>query len=1012
MQSRLKSLFQTTWEKTSGLGDGREQILNALYLMGATLGLVSLLVSLPFVFQEGRRWLALVDTLAVMLAAVGLIWRRSLSFRLRALAAVWLLYMIGVSVMWTVGPASGGLVWLFTFAVISGVLLGLRAAALALVLNAVTLLGLGLLARQGQFAWLTLYSVTSQQWLVMSVSILVLNILVATSLAVVFRNLAVALAKESDALRGQEQANRRLLEEQQERLAAEQELRRSEEQYRLISENAVDVIWLYDLVLDKFSYVSPSVKRLRGYSPEEVMNQAVKDIVTPGSFRLVSENLLPRISRFAAGDESARTHTIRLDQPHKDGSVVPTEIVTTLLTDSHGKVTEILGVTRDITERTRAEEEIKRREEELRLITDNVPAYIAYVGMDDLRYRFVNRQFEQGFGLPRERIMGMHIRDLVGDANYQFALPYIDKVKEGEAASYENVFHLPEGKRWAKVNYVPAFEQEGKVRGIVVLTFDITDRKLSAEALELSEARLKRAQSVAHVGSWEIDLQSKTMWASEEAFKIYGLEMNRLQEMPLEEAQKAPLPEYRSRLDRALEDLIVRGIAYDLEFGIRRGSDGELRFLHSKAELISDDEGKPSKVMGTIQDITELRRADEELRSREATLRSIYHASPIGIGMASMPDRVLGWNNERMSEMTGYSVEELMGMPARRLYPNQEEYERVGREMHGDVRTTGVGSIETHFQRKDGAVLDVLLSSAPVDPLDLSAGLVYTALDITESRKNAEEKSNLETQLRQAQKMEAIGTLAGGIAHDFNNILAAVMGYGELALELAGQGETNSDEIEQIIRAAERAKNLVRQILTFSRKTETDFKPLSLNHKVVEVVRLLERTIPKSISIETLLVPDLKKVKVDAGQIEQVLVNLASNARDAMPDGGRLVIKTSNVELDRDYCRQHVEVRPGSYVLLQVHDSGMGMDPKTLEQVFDPFFTTKEVGKGTGLGLSTVHGIVKTHGGHVSCHSEPMRGTFFRIYLPAYEEEVPLDTLEDKAPDSPSRRQRDRSDRG
>ena len=250
--------------------------------------------------------------------------------------------------------------------------------------------------------------------------------------------------------------------------------------------------------------------------------------------------------------------------------------------------------------------------------------------------------------------------------------------------------------------------------------------------------------------------------------------------------------------------------------------------------------------------------------------------------------------------------------------------------------------------------------------------------------------------------MEAIGTLAGGIAHDFNNILAAVLGYGELALESAGQGKTNSDEIEQILRAAERAKNLVHQILTFSRKTETDFKPLSLNRKVVEVVRLLERTIPKSISIETLLVPDLKKVKMDAGQIEQVLVNLANNARDAMPDGGRLVIKTSNVELDRDYCRRHAEVRPGSYVLLQVHDSGIGMDPKTLEQIFDPFFTTKEVGKGTGLGLSTVHGIVKTHGGHISCYSEPMRGTFFRIYLPAYEEEVPPDTLEDKAPDSPT----------
>jgi signal transduction histidine kinase/PAS domain-containing protein len=246
-----------------------------------------------------------------------------------------------------------------------------------------------------------------------------------------------------------------------------------------------------------------------------------------------------------------------------------------------------------------------------------------------------------------------------------------------------------------------------------------------------------------------------------------------------------------------------------------------------------------------------------------------------------------------------------------------------------------------------------------------------------------EDRIMLENQLRQAQKMEAIGTLAGGIAHDFNNILAAIMGYAEMALDDAKAGRADPQDLRQIITSAARARDLVQQILAFSRKTASQFMPLNLNQKVESVVEMLARMVPKDIAIKVDLSPGLAHIKGDAGQLEQVLMNLATNARDAMPDGGQLLIQTRDVFLDDDFCRQYLEVLLGPYVLLRVSDTGQGMDARTMENMYDPFFTTKDVGKGTGLGLSIIHGIVKSHGGHIFCQSQPGRGTTFDVCLPA-----------------------------
>ncbi|MCB2185009.1 MAG: response regulator [Deltaproteobacteria bacterium] len=279
----------------------------------------------------------------------------------------------------------------------------------------------------------------------------------------------------------------------------------------------------------------------------------------------------------------------------------------------------------------------------------------------------------------------------------------------------------------------------------------------------------------------------------------------------------------------------------------------------------------------------------------------------------------------------------------------------------------------------------------PRTPIEFTAKLVefatreylmFVGRDISQRRQEEEEKRLLQTQLAQAQKMEALGTLAGGIVHDFNNILSGILGYSELALASVRQGQASPRELEQIIKFTTQAQDLIKQILAFSRKNEPQLSPLNLNKVIHDVISLVERSIPRMISLKLHLAPGLRLVNGDANQIDQVLLNLATNAKDAMPGGGKLILQTENVTLEEEYASTHLELAPGDYVRLTVTDTGQGMDRDTLAHIFEPFFTTKSLGEGTGLGLASVFGIIKGHGGHIICYSQPGQGTSFKIYLP------------------------------
>ncbi|MBC7293175.1 MAG: response regulator, partial [Thermoleophilia bacterium] len=287
---------------------------------------------------------------------------------------------------------------------------------------------------------------------------------------------------------------------------------------------------------------------------------------------------------------------------------------------------------------------------------------------------------------------------------------------------------------------------------------------------------------------------------------------------------------------------------------------------------------------------------------------------------------------------------------------------------------------------KDGETFPVEVTANFVDFEGQELNCAF-ARDISERKRTEEALRAAEEQLRQAQKMEAIGQLAGGIAHDFNNLLMAILGYADLVLGAPEEELSPNlrDDVQEIKAAAERASALTRQILAFSRRQALQPEVLSLNTLLLDMERLLRRTLGEDIELITSLAPDLGLVEVDARQFEQVVMNLAVNARDAMPQGGRLTLETSNVELDETYSRTHPVVQPGSYVMLAVSDTGIGMDAEVREHIFEPFFTTKKAGEGTGLGLSTVYGIVKQSGGSIFVYSEPGKGATFKIYLPRVE---------------------------
>jgi two-component system, cell cycle sensor histidine kinase and response regulator CckA len=523
------------------------------------------------------------------------------------------------------------------------------------------------------------------------------------------------------------------------------------------------------------------------------------------------------------------------------------------------------------------------------------------------------------------------------------------------------------------------------------------ERKRAEEAVQASEERLRLAFEAARIGTGEMDLQTQQISLSVPMQRVVGLPPG-TDALNFDQWLALIHPEDRASVQREVEQSIAGQPTITLDYRIV-WPDGSVHWVTSRARTFFDEAGKATRIIGAIMDITDRKLVEDTLAAREAEFRKLAESSPGVLGVYRLrPDGTacFPYTSPRIWDLYGLRPEDVVNdaepllarahpddaahlresiaESARNMTPWRLEY-RVVHPTRGELWLEGYSN---PFPEPDGGIIWY--------------GYIQ---DITE-RKRSEEKIQkqqeilrlLEEQFQKAQKMEAIGTLAGGVAHDFNNMLTIIGGYCDELLGSLKPGDPLRDMAVEIQNAAERAGTLTRQLLMFSRRQFAEPKVLDVNTVVLHTEKMLRRLIGEDIVLTVALDPARALVKADRGQLEQVLMNLAANARDAMPQGGRLTIEIRSVTLDDTYAATHPNVRPGQYVLLAVSDTGTGMDARTKARIFEPFFTTKEVGKGTGLGLAVVHGVITQNGGHIDVSSELGKGTTFGIYLPNATEQA------------------------
>ncbi len=508
-------------------------------------------------------------------------------------------------------------------------------------------------------------------------------------------------------------------------------------------------------------------------------------------------------------------------------------------------------------------------------------------------------------------------------------------------------------------------------------------RREAEAALRESEARLRQVMDGLgqHMFVGLLDAQGTVLLANRPALEAAGLRPEEVFGKPVAETYWWTWSDRVSRRLRAAVERAAHGepVRYDEQI---RAAEGRMIWVDFSIQPLRDQGGRIAFLIPSAQVITERKQAEEKLRLSEERFSAAFHVGPAGMTITRVADGKFIEVNASFLGMFEFSRDEVIGHTSTEL--NMISLEERGRLIQQQRESGGVRCYDLLARSKSGRPIHLLLSSTPMD-VDGEACLITTLIDVTDRKRAEAEREKLQAQLIQTQKMESVGRLAGGVAHDFNNLLTVINGYTEVLLAKAAQDDPARRPLEEIAGAGERAASLTRQLLAFGRKQALNPRILDLNAIVSGMEKMLRRLIGEDIVLAVTLEPALGSVKADPGQLEQVLMNLAVNSRDAMPRGGKLMLETRNVALERECTHGGQILQPGRYVELSVADTGVGMGEETKNRLFEPFFTTKDVGKGTGLGLSMVYGIIKQSEGHIWVQSEPGRGATFRIFLPRIE---------------------------
>ncbi len=596
-------------------------------------------------------------------------------------------------------------------------------------------------------------------------------------------------------------------------------------------------------------------------------------------------------------------------------------------------------------------------------ITDLVTIFDA-----DGTIRYLSPSLRTMLGYAPEELLGSRIDGLLHPEDVEGVRQFCSSLMAksyGTGSIACRVGHRDGSWRWVESVGANRLE-DSALSGILVVMRDITERKRVENRLRANERQLEAIVQAVNDIVFEFDGDGRYLdvFAADET-KLAAPKKDVLGHTIAEVLGATAAKPFLDPIRRVLETGLPERFEYSLTV-----RDGERHFFTRLHRMPGLDGAGPTVCMA-ISDITDRKNAEEALARSEAQYRALVEHAPLGVFRAKPDGRLLAANPALVS-MLGYDSPEalLSANLTRNVYVHPSR-----------TLENGAGTEETQWRKQDGSQIWVRVHLRP-DPAP-GAGGEFNGLveDVTVER-------NLEAQFLQAQKMEAVGRLAGGVAHDFNNTLTAILSYSDMLINDLAPGDSRRLDLEQIRRSGKRAAELTQQLLAFSRRQVLQTRVLDLNEVVGKTERMLRRVIGEDIKVGIVTGDQPAIIRADAGQIEQIILNLAVNARDAMPGGGLLTIETANVDLDELFAHRHQDVAPGRYVMLAVTDTGVGITPDVFQHLFEPFFTTKGPGKGTGLGLATVYGIVKQSGGSIWPYSQPGRGTTFKIYFPRVEESV------------------------